>query len=100
MKQNIKKKKKFKLRVKNPNRLLIFVCIIIILFLLLFTNGKEKMKQKGYISLIVNNEDITSKLDNEIVIRDGVEYISFNDIKKCLDENIYQEDKKVLQMER
>jgi len=96
MNQNIKKKKKFKLRVKNPKRLLIFVCIIIILFLLPFANGKEKMKQKNYTSLIVNNEDITNKLDNEIVVKDGIQYLSLEDVKKCLDENIYQEDKNII----
>lgn len=96
MKQNIKKKKILKLRVKNPKRLLIFVCIIIILFLLPFANGKEKIKQKNYISLIVNNEDITNRLDNEIVIKDGIQYLSIEDVKKCLDENIYQEDKNII----
>lgn len=96
MKQNIKKKKKFKLRVKNPKRLLIFLSIIIILFLLLFANGKEHIKQKENISLIVNNEDITNKLDNEIVLKDGIQYLSLEDVKKCLDENIYQEDKNII----
>ena len=96
MNQNVKKKKKYKLRIKDPKRLLIFLCIIIILFLLIFTQGKEKIKQKEYISLIVNNEDITSKLENEIIIKDGIEYLSFQDVKKCLDENIYQEDKNII----
>ena len=96
MKQIIKKKKRFKLKVKDPKRLLIFLSIIIILFLLLFVGKKEHMKQKKYVSLIVNNEDITSKLENEIIIKDGVEYLSFQDIKKCLDENIYQEDNNII----
>ena len=96
MKQKIKKKKKFKIRVKDPKRLLIFLCIIIILFLCIFARGKEKVKQKDYISLIVNNEDITSKLENEIIIKEGIEYLSFQDIKKCLDENICQEDKNII----
>ncbi len=96
MNQNIKKKKKFKLRVKDPKKLLIFLCIIIILFLLPFANGKERIKQKEYISLIVNNEDITKKLDNEIVVKDGIQFLSIEDVKKCLDENIYQEDKNII----
>lgn len=96
MKQKIKKKKKFKLKIKNPKRLLIFLSIIIILFLLLFLKNKEHIKQKKYISLIVNNEDITSKLENEIIIKDGIEYLSFEDVKKCLDENIFQEDEKII----
>ena len=96
MNQNIKKKKIIKLRVKDPKKLLIFLCIIIILFLLPFANGKERIKQKEYISLIVNNEDITNKLANDIVLKDGIQYLSIEDVKKCLDENIYQEDKNII----
>ena len=96
MKQNIKKKKRLRLKIKDPKRLLIFLLIIIILFLLLFAKNKENIKQKSYISLIVNNEDMTSKLDNEIIIKDGIQYLSFEDVKKCLDENIFQEDKNII----
>lgn len=96
MKQNVKKKKRFKLKIKDPKRLLIFLLIIIILFLLLFARNKENIKQKSYISLIVNNEDMTSKLVNEIIIKDGIQYLSFEDVKKCLDENIFQEDKNII----
>ena len=96
MKQNIKKKKRFKLKIKDPKRLLIFLLIIIILFLLLFVRNKENIKQKSYISLIVNNEDMTSKLENEIIIKDGIQYLSFEDVKKCFDENIFQEDKNII----
>ena len=96
MKQNVKKKKRLRLKIKDPKRLLIFLLIIIILFLLLFAKNKENIKQKNYISLIVNNEDMTSKLDNEIIIKDGIQYLSFEDVKKCLDENIFQEDKNII----
>ena len=96
MKQNIKKKKRFKLKIKDPKRLLIFLLIIIILFILLFVRNKENIKQKSYISLIVNNEDMTSKLENEIIIKDGIQYLSFEDVKKCFDENIFQEDKNII----
>lgn len=96
MKQNVKKKKRFKLKIKDPKRLLIFLLIIIILFLWLFAKNKENIKQKSYVSLIVNNEDITSKLVNEIIIKDGIQYLSFEDVKKCLDENIYQEDNNII----
>lgn len=96
MKQNVKKKKRLRLKIKDPKRLLIFLLIIIILFLLLFAKNKENIKQKSYISLIVNNEDMTSKLENEIIIKDGIQYLSFEDVKKCLDENIFQEDKNII----
>lgn len=90
------KKKKFKLKIKNPKRLLIFIGIIIILFLIVFASKKENIKQKDYISLIVNNEDVTSKLQNEIIIKDNVQYLSFEDIKNNLNENIYQEGDNVI----
>ena len=90
------KKKKFKLKVKNPKRLLIFIGIIIILFLIVFASKKENIKEKDYISLIINNEDVTSKLQNEIIIKDNVQYLSLEDIKNNLNENIYQEGDNVI----
>lgn len=90
------KKKKFKIKIKNPKRLLIFIGIIIILFLIIFANKKENIKQKDYISLIINNQDVTSKLQNEIIIKDNLQYLSFEDIKNCIDENIYQEGDNVI----
>ena len=90
------KKKKFKLKIKNPKRLLIFIGIIIILFLIIFANKKVNIKQKDYISLIINNEDVTGKLQNEIIIKDNLQYLSFEDIKNCIDENIYQEGDNVI----
>ena len=90
------KKKKFKLKIKNPKRLLIFIGIIIILFLIIFANKKENIKQKDYISLIINNQDVTSKLQNEIIIKDNLQYLSYEDIKNCIDENIYQEGDNVI----
>ena len=96
MKKNIKKKKRIKLKIKDPKKLLIFFSIIIILFLCMITKNKENIKQKDYISLIVNNEDITSTLENEIIIKEGIEYLSFEDIKNNIDKNIYQEDENII----
>ena len=90
------KKKKFKLKIKNPKRLLIFIGIIIILFLIIFANKKENIKQKDYVSLIINNQDVTGKLQNEIIIKDNLQYLSYEDIKNCIDENIYQEGDNVI----
>ena len=67
--------KKKKLKLKNPKRLLIFIGIIIILFLIVFASKKENIKQKDYISLIINNEDVTSKLQYEIIIKDNLPFV-------------------------
>ena len=75
---------------------MIFIGIIIILLLIIFATKKENIKQKDAISLIINNEDITAKLQNEIIVKDNVQYLSLEDVKNCLDENIYQEDKNVI----
>ena len=96
MSKKIKKKKRIKLKIKDPKKLLIFLSIIIILFFLLISKNKENIKQKNYISLIVNNEDITSTLENEIIIKEGTEYLSFEDVKKIFDKNIYQEDENII----
>lgn len=95
MKQK-KKKRIVKLKIKDSKRLLIFLTIIIILFLCVILKNRERIKQKDYISVIINNEDITSKLENEIIIKEGIEYLSFEDVKKCLDKNIFQEDENII----
>lgn len=93
MGKKIKKKKKIK--IKNPKRLLIFFSIIIIIMVAIGIN-KNSIKVKENMSLIINNEDVTSKLQDEIIVKDNVQYLSLNDIKKCIDSNIYMEDKKII----
>ena len=85
------KNKKTKIAIKNPKRILIILTIIIMLMLLLVIKN-NKIKEKTELSIIINNEDVTHTLENEIVIKDDVQYLSFEDIKKCLDKNIYMED--------
>ena len=93
MGKHLKKKKKIK--VKNPKRPLILILLIIILLAIVVINNNS-IKNKKENSIIVNNEDVTNKLENEIIINDNIVYLSINDIKKCLDPNIYQEDKKII----
>lgn len=90
-----KNKKKTKIVIKNPKRLLILLLIIIIL-VVIFTVKTNKIKEKSNLSLIINNEDVTDILENEIIIKDEVQYLSFEDIKKCIDKNIYLEDDKII----
>lgn len=84
------KKKKIKLnKAKSIRLLIILIILIVIIFVIKKVNTKiidEKM------SLIIDNEDVTSQLEKEIVEQDGITYISFNDVQKFLDKNIYQED--------
>ena len=90
-----KTKKKPKIIIKKPKRILIFLAIIIIL-MLFFIIKNNKIKEKTNLSIIINNEDVTHILENEIIVKDEVQYVSFEDIKKCLDKNIYLEDDKII----
>lgn len=88
-------KKKIKYRLKNPKRFIIFILSIILLIIIIGMNN-NKIKKKDNISFIVNNQDITNQLENEIIIKENIQYISFNDIKKCIDPNAYQEDELII----
>ena len=90
-----KTKKKTKIIIKKTKRILIFLAIIIIL-MLFFIIKNNKIKEKTNLSIIINNEDVTHILENEIIVKDEVQYVSFEDIKKCLDKNIYLEDDKII----
>ena len=93
MKKELKKKAKIKL--KNPKRLLLFLLIIIILFVVVFKN-KSTIKIKENLSFVINNEDVINKLEHQPLVKENIVYLSFNDVKNCLDANIYKEDEKIL----
>ena len=87
--------KKYKLKIKEPKKLMLFFVILLILVVIIITKNNT-IKKKENLSLIINNNDVTQELKNEIIIKDEIEYLSFDDIKKCIDSNIYQEDEKIL----
>jgi len=93
MAKHINKKAKKKLKIKDPKRLLIFLLIIIIIIVAI---KPKNSKSKDYISLIIHNEDKTNILQNDVIINNDIVYLSLDDVKKCLDPNIYVEDKKVI----
>ena len=94
-KHTVAKKQPKKMKnIKKIKTILIIFVIILIIFLIV--KNLDKTKSKDYISLIINNQDITEQLENQILIQDGVIYLSFEDVKKCLDETIYQEDDTII----
>lgn len=86
-----KNKKKTKIVIKKPKRLLIFLAIILIL-MLFFIIKNNIIKEKTDLSIIINNEDVTQNIKNEIIVKEEAQYLSFEDIKECIDKNIYLED--------
>ena len=94
-KHTVAKKQPKKMKnIKKIKTILIIFVIILIIFLIV--KNLDKTKSKDYISLVINNQDITEQLENQILIQDGVIYLSFEDVKKCLDETIYQEDDTII----
>ncbi len=90
-----KKKKKRVNKKKLISRILLLVIIIIaIVFMknLIFTSNKDNNKEIEF-SLIMDNEDISSKLNSDIYIsQNGILYMSMEDIKNCFDKNIFYEE--------
>lgn len=82
----------------NKSRNIIIKVIIVLLALLIIgfiaikaeTLIKEKTDRK--INLIINNNNVTSRLKNEIKIDDGIIYVSMDDIKNFFDKYIYIEE--------
>ena len=99
-KKVIKKKRK-----KTQNRKIL---VIILLAVVLVIMKKQEKEISDKTMLIISNQDVTNDLENDILIQDETIYISFEDIQKYIDTNIYQEnddliittsDKKVAKLE-
>ena len=82
----------------NKNRDIIkkIIIILIALFIIGFVAIKAetliKEKTDGKINFIINNNNVTSRLKNEIKIDDGVIYVSMDDMKNFFDKYIYIEE--------
>ena len=71
----------------------ILICIIawiIVSLILNYTPGFKRDKFVGITNLIINDEDVTEKLNSEVYVSEtkGI-YLSINDVKDLFDKNIY-----------
>ena len=71
-----------------------WVILAIIVASILLTSNKKENKQNE--TLIINNEDVTSKLSDKIIVQGNIVYMSLDDIKTCLDNDLYQEDEDII----
>ena len=88
------KKRKQKLNLKRVFLLLGVIAIVIIVIITIMGNKKEIEKEN--LSVIIDNEDITSKLNNEIIFKNDVIYMSLEDLKSTIDQDLYQEEDKII----
>lgn len=82
----------------NKSRKIIIKVIIVLLALLVIgfiaIKAETLIKEKtdGKINLIINNNNVTSRLKNEVKIDDGIIYVSMDDIKNFFDKYICIEE--------
>lgn len=100
MSKPIKKKK----GRKNTKKIIIIFAILCIILIIGIKIKNTEKKSDSY-DVIINNQEIA--LQNEIIMQNNVIYMSLDDIKNSIDENIYVEnsdtiitsgDKKVIQL--
>ena len=93
MSQKTIKKKKHNKKSKN-NKSYKKIAFIIVLFLLCFIIIKNKPEKNNYqeTQIILNNENITEKLEKQIIIENKNIYMSYEDIKTFLDNTLYTEE--------
>lgn len=91
--KHIKKEKKNKKKHNNKSYKKIAFVVMLILVIVIIINLKNTAKKISYenTQIILNNENITSKLQDDIIIENEKIYMSFNDIQNFLDKTIYEE---------
>ena len=72
--------------------IIVMLALLIIGFIAIKAETLIKEKTDGKINLIINNNNVTSRLKNEVKIDDGIIYGSMDDIKNFFDKYIYIEE--------
>lgn len=81
---------------KNSNKMkkiLILVAIILVaVFIFIKAEIFIKEKTDEPVNLVINNNNVTARLKNEVKIENGIIYVSKDDMKNFFDKYIYVED--------
>ena len=84
-----KKIKKNKKVLKNKKMIKIIFAIIVLIFVGIMANNYIIFDKNKSINLIINNNNVTSQLKNEVIIEEDNIYISEADIKNFFDKILY-----------
>lgn len=82
-------KKKIKRRNKSSKRIFLIIIAIIVIIFIVKNNKKEEVSAKTRI--IIQNQECTGQLQNDLIKDEDVIYMSLEDIKNLIDNTIYQE---------
>ncbi len=75
---------------KSYKKIAFVVAFILIIFIGIKNANKESKNEETQI--ILNNENITGQLQNDVIIEDDKIYMDFEDVQKLLDSTLYKED--------
>lgn len=71
---------------------MIFVIIFVLILIIVISKLKQKKEYTDVYNIVISNQNITSQLEEDIVNQNDIIYMSFNDIKNSIDNNIYFEE--------
>ena len=72
--------------------IILLFALVVIGFIVVRAEIFIKEKTDGKINLIINNNNVTSRLKNEVKVDDGIIYVSMDDMKNFFDKYIYIEE--------
>lgn len=81
-----------KKKIKAKSKKIFFIIIILIVLIFVCVKKKDKNQIPDKITVILQNQDVTSNFENDVVKLGNVIYMSFQDIKNFIDNTIYQEN--------
>ena len=85
--------KERKININVIKRVAIVLAIMVVtVFILVKAGDFAKEKNNDTISLVINNRNVTERLEHEIKIEDGIIYVSMDDMQNFFDKYIYIEE--------
>lgn len=87
------KERNININVNPIKKIAIMIAVLVLIIVTVVVINKIKKEEANEtISLIINNRNITTRLKHEIKNKDGIIYISMDDIKNFFDKYIYIEE--------
>ena len=88
------KGKREKVKKDNISKRIIIILILlaVTVFILIKAQNYLKESNENKINLIINNNNVTSRLKHDVKITDGIIYLSMDDIENFFDKYIYIEE--------
>ena len=72
--------------------LIIAIVLLVVIFILIKAENFIKEKTDETVNLVINNNNVTARLKNDVKIEDGIIYVSMEDMENFFDKYIYIED--------